>query len=92
MLTPSSWGQALGAEAAAALLAVCFKQIKIHRVWAGCTAENTASWRLMERIGMRREGHSVRSGLHRDGTWRDGYIYALLADEWAQPDQASTQF
>jgi len=38
---------------------------------------------LMERIGMRREGYSVRSGLHRDGQWLDGMTYAVLADEWS---------
>jgi RimJ/RimL family protein N-acetyltransferase len=31
---------------------------------------------------MRRETHSVRDGLHRSGEWMDGYVYALLADEW----------
>jgi RimJ/RimL family protein N-acetyltransferase len=50
-------------------------------VEAYCFAENEPSWRLMERVGMRREAHTVADGLHRDGTWRDGLAYALLA--WA---------
>jgi RimJ/RimL family protein N-acetyltransferase len=51
-------------------------------VTALCFADNDASWRLMERIGMRREQHTVAESLHRDGAWLDGYGYALLADEW----------
>jgi RimJ/RimL family protein N-acetyltransferase len=39
----------------------------------------------MERVGMRREQHTVRDALHRSGEWMDGYGYALLADEWRTP-------
>ena len=45
-------------------------------------ADNEAPWRLMERIGMRRELYTVRDSLHRSGEWLDGMGYALLADEW----------
>jgi RimJ/RimL family protein N-acetyltransferase len=51
-------------------------------VTANCFAGNEASWRLMERVGMRRELHTVRESLHRSGEWLDGLGYALLADEW----------
>ena len=51
---------------------------------AGCFAANEQSWRLMERLGMRRESHSLRDGLHRTRGWLDGYEYALLAEEWRQ--------
>ena len=47
-----------------------------------CFAANEPSWRLMERVGMRREAHNVKDSLHRDHGWQDGYVYALLADEW----------
>ena len=49
---------------------------------ANCFAANDASWRLMERVGMRRELYTVRESLHRSGEWLDGMGYALLADEW----------
>ena len=49
---------------------------------ANCFADNTSSWRLMERLGMRRELHTVNESLHRSGQWLDGFGYALLADEW----------
>ena len=49
---------------------------------ANCFAENTPSWRIMERVGMRREAHNVKDSLHRDRGWCDGFVYALLAEEW----------
>jgi RimJ/RimL family protein N-acetyltransferase len=51
-------------------------------VTANSFADNLASWRLMERLGMRREVYTVRESLHRSGEWLDGVGYALLADEW----------
>jgi RimJ/RimL family protein N-acetyltransferase len=56
--------------------------LRLRRVFATCFADNTGSWRLMEKLGMRREAHNVRDSLHRDRGWLDGYTYALLADEW----------
>ena len=42
-----------------------------------------SSYRLMERLGMRREQHAVEDALHRSGAWLDSYGYALLDTEWA---------
>ena len=64
------------------LLRICFEDLGLRRVRAACFADNEASWRLMEALGMRREQHSVRDSLHRSGRWLDGYTYALLAEEW----------
>ena len=75
-------GHGYATEAVREILRVCFDQLGLHRVVAGCFAANTASWQLMERVGMRREQHTVRDALHRSGEWMDGYGYALLADEW----------
>lgn len=83
VLDPSYAGRGLATEAVRGLIGACFEQLGLHRVTASCLAGNTASWRLMERVGMRREQHVVRAELLRDGTWVDGYGYAILADEWA---------
>jgi RimJ/RimL family protein N-acetyltransferase len=80
---PEWHGQGYATEAVAALIDIAFTGLKLRRVIACCYADNDASWRLMERVGMRREGHSVRSTLHRDGTWRDFLTYGLLAAEAA---------
>ena len=51
-------------------------------VLANCFADNVASSRLMERLGMRRETHALADSLHRSGEWLDSLGYALLAGEW----------
>jgi RimJ/RimL family protein N-acetyltransferase len=81
-LDPWYGGQGYATEGAAALLRICFEDLGLRRVTAGCFAENVASWRLMERLGMRREIHQVQQSLHRTEGWLDEYGYALLADEW----------
>jgi RimJ/RimL family protein N-acetyltransferase len=78
---PDYHGQGYATEAARVLLAYAFEELQLHRVTSGCDTRNAASIRLMERLGMRREGHYVQSTyLH--GAWRDDYSYALLRDEW----------
>lgn len=79
---PSYAGRGLATEAALALLPIAFDELGVHRVTAECFALNEPSWRLMERLGMRREFHGVRDSLHRDRGWLDGLGYALLAEEW----------
>ena len=81
-LDPAYQGRGLGTEAATGVLGICFDGLGLRRVVASCFADNTASWRLMERLGMRRELHAVGESLHRSGEWLDGLGYALLADEW----------
>ncbi|PKH41966.1 Protein N-acetyltransferase, RimJ/RimL family [Nocardioides alpinus] len=84
-LAPDHEGHGLATEAVRDLLAIAFAGLGLRRVMATCFADNEPSWRLMERLGMRRESHTVRDALHRDGEWYDGLTYALLADEWS-PD------
>ena len=80
---PDYGGQGYATEAVRELIRVCFTDLGLRRVTANCFAGNDASWRLMERVGMRRELYTVRESLHRSGEWLDGMGYALLADEWA---------
>ncbi len=81
-LDPAYEGHGYGTEAARELVRICFADLGLRRVTAACFADNEPSWRLMERIGMRREAHKVRDSLHRNGEWCDGLEYALLRDEW----------
>ena len=81
-LDPAYGGRGIATEAVEGLLRICFEGLGLRRVTAGCFADNVPSWRLMERVGMRRELHTVQESLHRDLGWVDGYGYALLADEW----------
>jgi RimJ/RimL family protein N-acetyltransferase len=82
VLDPGHGGHGYASEAVRELIRICFEELGLRRVTANCFADNEASWRLMERVGMRREIHSVRDSLHRSGRWLDGLSYALLADEW----------
>ncbi|KRF28137.1 GCN5 family acetyltransferase [Nocardioides sp. Soil805] len=82
VLDPQHGGRGLATEAVAALIEACFFQLTVRRVHASCIADNVPSWRLMERLGMRREGHGRNEALHRDRGWLDGYHYAVLATEW----------
>lgn len=79
---PAWHGQGLATEATRRLLALCFDELGLRRVLANCFADNEPSWRLMERLGMRREGAFVADSLHRSGRWLDGYTYAMLRHEW----------
>ena len=81
-LHPAHCGQGLATEAVEELLRLCFVDLGLHRVKAACFADNEPSWRLMERVGMRREAHTRADSLHRTGGWLDGMEYAMLADEW----------
>ena len=81
-IDPAYGGRGYATEAVRAVMAACFEQMGLRRLHAGCFADNEPSWRLMERVGMRREEHSRATGLHRSGVWMDGMNYAILADEW----------
>lgn len=82
VLDPALAGRGYATEAVTALVDACFDQLGLRRVFAHCFADNEPSWRLMERIGMRREAHTVKESLHRSGAWLDGLSYAVLAEEW----------
>ena len=73
--------QGFGAEAVTAVLDYAFTALNIHRVHAITDVENTASIALLERIGMRREGHHIENVWFR-GKWGSEYQYAILEPEW----------
>jgi RimJ/RimL family protein N-acetyltransferase len=82
VLDPAYGGHGYATEAVGELLRICFEDLGLRRVRALCFADNMPSWRLMERLGMRREEYAVQDSLHRTRGWLDGMTYALLADEW----------
>jgi RimJ/RimL family protein N-acetyltransferase len=83
VISAAHQGRGFATEAARALLSHAFGALQCHRVIATCQPENPASWRVMEKLGMRREAH-FRSALHQpSGEWWDEYFYALLAEEYA---------
>ncbi|MBD3673028.1 MAG: GNAT family N-acetyltransferase [Planctomycetaceae bacterium] len=80
-------GHGFATKTVHAALGYGFTRLNLHRIIAGVDARNEQSWRLMERVGMRREAHFVHANLV-EGKWIDDYIYAMLEDEWKEPSTA----
>jgi len=80
---PRYTGRGLATRAVNEALAFGFTQLKLHRIMAVVDVRNDRSWRLMERLGMRREGH-IMHGNRFNGEWIDDYHYALLSNEWTE--------
>jgi ribosomal-protein-alanine N-acetyltransferase len=74
-------GHGYATEAAQGLMAHGFLSLDLHRIYACTSSRNPDSWAVMERLGMRREGHS-REAILEDGEWLDHLVYAILAREW----------
>jgi RimJ/RimL family protein N-acetyltransferase len=85
VLDPAYTGHGYATEAVRELLRYCFQDLGVRRIIANCFLDNDTSWRLMERVGMRRELHAVRESLHRSGRWLDTVGYAILEEEWWGP-------
>jgi RimJ/RimL family protein N-acetyltransferase len=88
VFAPEASGHGYASEACAAVLALAFDQLGLHRVIARMDARNDASARLAVRLGMREEAHLVRSAMFK-GEWSDELVYAMLAEDW--PDSAAHQ-
>ncbi|WP_055481445.1 GNAT family N-acetyltransferase [Sphaerimonospora mesophila] len=81
VFNPDYHGKGLAREAAEVMLRLGFEELGLHRVIGRCDPRNEPSWRLMERLGMRREAHFVQNEIFK-GEWGDEYVYAMLAEEW----------
>jgi len=57
-----------------------FSELGLHRIYATLAPENVASARVLEKAGMRREGH-LRKHRYIKGEWRDSLLYAILESE-----------
>lgn len=86
ILSPHYQRQGYASEAIVALLQTGFAAAGIHRVVAHCNPENIASWKLLEKVGFRREGLLKKEIFFRRDTngeplWSDTFVYAMLAKE-----------
>lgn len=73
-------GKGYGKEAVIGLIEYLWT-LGAHRIWAVADTRNVNSWKMMERLGMRREAHMVHNCFIK-GEWCDEYLYALLEKEW----------
>ncbi len=80
-LDPREWNNGYATEAATAMLKFAFEQLRLHRVVARVIANNSNSVRLLEKLGMRQEGH-LREDEFFKGRYWDTLVYGMLEDEW----------
>jgi RimJ/RimL family protein N-acetyltransferase len=81
VLHPDHHGHGYAAEGALLMLRLGFEELGLHRIVGRCDARNTASARLMERLGMRREAHLIENEFVK-GEWTDELVFAMLDREW----------
>ncbi|HVK19915.1 MAG TPA: GNAT family N-acetyltransferase [Actinokineospora sp.] len=80
---PDHKGKGYAGEAAVEMLKVGFDQVGLHRIIGRLDADNRASGRLLERLGMRFEARFKENEFVK-GKWADEAVYAMLADEWRE--------
>jgi RimJ/RimL family protein N-acetyltransferase len=78
---PDHGGQGYATEAARAMLRLGFDEVGLHRIIGRIDARNTASARVLERLGMRREAHFRQNEMVK-GEWTDEIVFAILEGEW----------
>ena len=88
VLHPAFWKRGLASEAAAAMVEFGFRRHGLHRIWAEVDPGNPASARVLEKIGMIREGRLRQHKWYKDD-WRDSDIYSILYPEWKLAREAS---
>ncbi len=81
------WRKGYGTEIGEKLLRLGFETLALRRIVADCNTLNLGSYRIMEKIGMRREAHYVkyyRGNSALGHAWCDKYLYAILREEWME--------
>ncbi len=74
-------------EACKKIVEHIFMILNGRRLYVGCNEDNTASWRLLERLGLRREAHcledvSFKKDSNGNPIYVNSYFYAMLKKEW----------
>jgi aminoglycoside 6'-N-acetyltransferase len=80
-LTTSRHRQGLGAEAVGVLARYLIEERGHHRLTIDPAADNTAAIRAYEKVGFRQVGVMRSYERGPDGTWHDGLLMEMLADE-----------
>jgi ribosomal-protein-alanine N-acetyltransferase len=71
------WNKGYTTEALKRILQFSFTELRLHRMEAGCAVGNTASKRVLEKVGMIQEG-LMRKNLPIRGQWIDNFEFAML--------------
>ncbi|MDY7094782.1 MAG: GNAT family protein [Acidobacteriota bacterium] len=82
------WRRGYATEAARAVLDFGFRGLGLHRIHAQVLGGNTASGRVLLKLGLRQEGH-LREHYLKWGEPEDALVYGILRREWTSGAQAS---
>jgi RimJ/RimL family protein N-acetyltransferase len=88
---PDSGGRGYATEACAAMLALAFGPLGLHRVIARLDARNDRSARMATRLGLRQEAHLIQNEWFK-GEWADELVFAMLAQDWPTSPAALATF
>jgi RimJ/RimL family protein N-acetyltransferase len=89
-LSSRHWGRGLMTEAAKAVMDWAFQAHGLNRMFASCDPRNVGSWRVMEKLGMKKEG-VLRSHVKWNGEFRDQLYYGIMRSEWEVAIRARAQ-
>lgn len=81
IINPDYWGKGIATEVAALLIDFGFNVLNMHRIFATCDPRNIGSAKVLDKVGMIREGRIRDDLLVKDG-WRDSFLYSILENEW----------
>ncbi len=84
IIVPSERMKGYGTETAHIVVDYLFLSRNIVRIQATVETQNTASQRVLEKVGFSMEGTLRRAGFMK-GKWVDGYLYSILREEWKKP-------
>ncbi len=87
IFNPAYQNQGYATEATKAVIAYAFTDLGAHRITGHCDQENTASWKVLEKCGMKREGANRKNAFFRmdenlKPRWINSYAYAILDEEF----------
>jgi len=79
-LHSSFWNKGYGTETLQKILEFGFNDLKLHRIEAGCAVDNIGSIRILEKVGMIREGRKGKVLPLKNG-WSDNFEFAILSTD-----------
>jgi RimJ/RimL family protein N-acetyltransferase len=84
ILGPDERGKGYGTEAVKLMVDYLFLSKDITRIQAHTNARNTASQKLLQKVGFKKEG-TIRKSVFSRGEWKDRALFSILREEWKEP-------
>lgn len=75
------WSEGLGTEAMKLILDYAFKEVNLHKVYAGIFEPNIGSWSCAQKLGFKLEGR-LKNAIYVNGKYHDARKYAMFKKDW----------